>query len=225
VTASQRMGRPVTPDLDPVFVALNRDELPVRARSGGELAARVRRAEDYAVLGAWWWSCTAKATPTCPPPGLGDHRRAHRIHRLAGQRATRGERCHTDRADRTRRSWKSQPREMAADPANLHSRNSLTKRAAMRWPPMLLGVRRAVGALYVQLVGTDTPPAALAARWMARWLAEHDDQESTGPVCRRLLWHGNSYGSLSTGITAYLHPSTPPPAYRPWWQARSRLLA
>jgi hypothetical protein len=31
-------------------------------------------------------------------------------------------------------------------------------------------------------------------------------------VCRRLLWHGNSYGSLSTGITAYLHPSTPPPA-------------
>jgi hypothetical protein len=35
-----------------VFVALNRGELPVRARSGGELAERVRRAEDYAVLGA-----------------------------------------------------------------------------------------------------------------------------------------------------------------------------
>jgi hypothetical protein len=35
-----------------VFVALNRDELPVRARSEGELAARVRRAEDYATLGA-----------------------------------------------------------------------------------------------------------------------------------------------------------------------------
>jgi hypothetical protein len=32
-------------------VALNRDELPVQARSGGELAERVRRAEDYAVLG------------------------------------------------------------------------------------------------------------------------------------------------------------------------------
>jgi hypothetical protein len=47
----------------------------------------------------------------------------------------------------------------------------------------------------------------------------------TGPVCRRLLRHGNSYGSLSTGITAYLHPSTPPRRpYRPWWQARSRLL-
>jgi hypothetical protein len=46
------MGRPATPALDPVFVALNRDELPVRARSGGELAERVRRAEDYAALGA-----------------------------------------------------------------------------------------------------------------------------------------------------------------------------
>jgi transposase len=41
-----------TPALDPGFVALNRNELPVRARSGGELAERVRRAEDYAVLGA-----------------------------------------------------------------------------------------------------------------------------------------------------------------------------
>jgi hypothetical protein len=43
--------RPATPSLDPAFVALNRGQLPVRARSGGELAERVR-AEDYAVLGA-----------------------------------------------------------------------------------------------------------------------------------------------------------------------------
>jgi hypothetical protein len=50
--ARQRRGRPATPDLDPVFVALNREELPVRARTGGELAERVRRAEDYATLGA-----------------------------------------------------------------------------------------------------------------------------------------------------------------------------
>jgi hypothetical protein len=35
-----------------VFVALDRGELPVRARSEGELVARVRRAEDYATLGA-----------------------------------------------------------------------------------------------------------------------------------------------------------------------------
>jgi hypothetical protein len=50
--ARQRTGRPATPSLDPVFVALNHGELPIRARSGGELAERVRRAEDYAVLGA-----------------------------------------------------------------------------------------------------------------------------------------------------------------------------
>jgi hypothetical protein len=50
--ARQRTGRPATPRLDPVSVALNHGELPIRARSGGELAERVRRAEDYAVLGA-----------------------------------------------------------------------------------------------------------------------------------------------------------------------------
>jgi len=32
--ARQRSGRPATPNLDPVFVALNHGELPVRARSG-----------------------------------------------------------------------------------------------------------------------------------------------------------------------------------------------
>jgi hypothetical protein len=50
--AHQRSGRPATLSLDPVFVALNHGELPVRARSGGELAERVRRAQDYAALGA-----------------------------------------------------------------------------------------------------------------------------------------------------------------------------
>jgi hypothetical protein len=50
--ARQRSGRPATASLDPVFVALNHGELPLRARSGGELAERMRRAEDYAVLGA-----------------------------------------------------------------------------------------------------------------------------------------------------------------------------
>jgi hypothetical protein len=50
--ARHRSGRAATPSLDPVFVALNRDELPVRARTDHELAERVRRAEDYAALGA-----------------------------------------------------------------------------------------------------------------------------------------------------------------------------
>jgi hypothetical protein len=38
--------------LDAAFVTLNRKLLPVRARSDEELAARVRRAEEYAALGA-----------------------------------------------------------------------------------------------------------------------------------------------------------------------------
>ena len=52
VAARQRSGLPATPGLDPVLVALSRGELPIRARSGGELAERVGRAEDYAALGA-----------------------------------------------------------------------------------------------------------------------------------------------------------------------------
>jgi WhiB family redox-sensing transcriptional regulator len=50
--ARQRHPQPPVSGLDPVFVALNRGELPIRARSHQELAARVRRAEDYAALGA-----------------------------------------------------------------------------------------------------------------------------------------------------------------------------
>jgi len=71
--ARQRSGRPATPSLDPVFVALNHGQLPIRARSGGELAERVRRAEDYAGpwVPGWWWSCTAKATRPSPAPAPG----------------------------------------------------------------------------------------------------------------------------------------------------------
>jgi hypothetical protein len=72
--ARQRMGRPATPSLDPVFVALNHDELPVRARSGGELAERVRRAEDYATLGARVVvELHRKPRREAQHPGVGDH--------------------------------------------------------------------------------------------------------------------------------------------------------
>jgi hypothetical protein len=50
--ARQRAGRPATPSLDPVVVALNHGQVPIRARSGGDLGERIRRADDYAVLGA-----------------------------------------------------------------------------------------------------------------------------------------------------------------------------
>jgi WhiB family transcriptional regulator, redox-sensing transcriptional regulator len=118
--ARQRSGRPATASLDPVFVALNRDELPVRARSGGELAERVRRAEDYAALGARvvveLHSESHAAKPSTRVWAI--TRRAQRAHRLAGQRASRAEHRHTEhehRRDRTNRPHQPEERGMVAD--------------------------------------------------------------------------------------------------------------
>jgi hypothetical protein len=96
--ARRRSGRPATPSLDPVFVALNHGEIPVRARSGGELAERVRRAEDYAVLGAGGGGAAQrKPRRQAEHAGVGDHRRAQRALTLASQRATRQQRRHAER--------------------------------------------------------------------------------------------------------------------------------
>jgi WhiB family redox-sensing transcriptional regulator len=118
--ARQRSRRSVTPSLDPVFVALNHGELPVRARSGGELAERVRRAEDYAVLGARvvveLHSESHAAKPSTRAWAI--TRRADRAHRLPGQRTSRAERRQADRAsraDRTDRPHQSEERGMVAD--------------------------------------------------------------------------------------------------------------
>jgi hypothetical protein len=113
----RRSGRPVAPSLDPVFVALNHGELPVRARSGGELAERVRRAEDYAVLGARVVVELHRESHAAKPStrAWAIARRADRSHRLTGQRASRADRRHADRADRTSRSNQPQEREMVAD--------------------------------------------------------------------------------------------------------------
>jgi WhiB family redox-sensing transcriptional regulator len=112
--ARQRTGRPVTPSLDPAFVALNRAELPVRARSGGELAERVRRAEDYAALGARVVvELHSESHATKPSTrAWAITRRADRAHRLAGQRTSRAERRQADRIDRSHRP---QERGMVAD--------------------------------------------------------------------------------------------------------------
>jgi hypothetical protein len=75
-----------------VFVALNHGELPVRARSGGELAERVRRAEDYATLGARvvveLHSESHAAKPTRRAWAI--TRRAQRAHRRQADREQRG---------------------------------------------------------------------------------------------------------------------------------------
>jgi len=100
------MGLPVTPGLDPVFVALNHGELPVWARSGWELADRVRRAEDYAALGARvvveLHAESHAAKPSTRVWAI--IRRADRGHRVADQRTSRSGRRQTDRAARTDRS-------------------------------------------------------------------------------------------------------------------------
>jgi WhiB family redox-sensing transcriptional regulator len=100
--ARQRSGRPATPRVDPVFVALNHGELPVRARSGGELAERVRRAEDYAVLGARvvveLHSESHAAKPSTRAWAI--TRRAERAHRRHQDRQQRRQADRPGRADR-----------------------------------------------------------------------------------------------------------------------------
>jgi len=107
--AHQRSGQRATPALDPVFVALNPDFLPARERSQAELYKWVRREEQYATLGAnvvvELNSESRARQPTTRTWAI--IRRAERAHRLAGQRASRADRHHSDcagRADRTTRS-------------------------------------------------------------------------------------------------------------------------
>jgi hypothetical protein len=129
--ARHRSEDRATLSLDPLFVALNHGELPIRARSGGELADRVRRAEDYAVLGARavveLHTESHAAKPTTRAWAI--TRRADHAHRLVGQRTSRadrrqvdreerGERRHADcitRIDRTSRPHQPQKRGMVAD--------------------------------------------------------------------------------------------------------------
>jgi WhiB family redox-sensing transcriptional regulator len=115
--ARHRTGQPATPSLDPGFVTLNHGELPVRARSDGEFAERVRRAEDYAALGArvvvelHTESHAAKASTRA----WAITRRVQRAHRRHQDREQRGDRRQPDRADRTSRPHEPREREMVAD--------------------------------------------------------------------------------------------------------------
>jgi hypothetical protein len=103
-----------------VFAALNPDALPARERSEAELYQWVRREEQYATLGAnvvvELYSEGHARKPTTRAWAI--IRRADRNHRLAGQRASRSDRRHTDRAgrtDRTSRSQQPQEREPATN--------------------------------------------------------------------------------------------------------------
>jgi WhiB family redox-sensing transcriptional regulator len=88
--------------LDPAFVALNQEVLPVRAGSEAERFWRVRRAEQYATLGAAavteLYAESRSARPTARVWAI--TRRAQRAQTLASQRATRPQRRHAERAQR-----------------------------------------------------------------------------------------------------------------------------
>jgi WhiB family redox-sensing transcriptional regulator len=115
--ARQRTGRPATPGLDPVFVTLNHSQLPIRARSGGELAERVRRAEDYATLGARVVVESHTESHAAKPStrAWAIARRADRAYRRHQDHQQRGERCQADRASRTDRPQQLDERGMVAD--------------------------------------------------------------------------------------------------------------
>jgi hypothetical protein len=112
---------PATRRLDAAFLALNRKLLPVRARSDQELAARVRRAEEYATLGAEvvveMGSETYGKRPAARAWAI--TRRAQRASHRASDRHGRGERRQADRASRTDRTSRAraqiQERKVTAD--------------------------------------------------------------------------------------------------------------
>jgi WhiB family redox-sensing transcriptional regulator len=100
---------PTTPELDPAFVALNRGLLPARERSSGELAAWVRRDEEYATLGAEVVVELNSESRTRRPTtrAWAIIRRAERAHQRASERRHRSERRQLDRTSRTDRTGRS----------------------------------------------------------------------------------------------------------------------
>ena len=111
---------PTTPQLDPAFVALNRSLLPARERSSEELAAWVRRDEEYATLGAEVMVELNSESRTRRPTSRAWAiiRRAQRAHHRTRDRDGRGERRRVDRtarSDHTSRSQKPHERGMAAN--------------------------------------------------------------------------------------------------------------
>jgi hypothetical protein len=116
-TAWQRHGlglppRPATlaapmPPVDPVFVALNHDQLPTPRGAQAEQAARLRRDEEIQTLG--YRAVTAlngesRVAPVWRVAAV--TRRAERAQTLARQREQRAQRRQAERAERAERGWR-----------------------------------------------------------------------------------------------------------------------
>jgi hypothetical protein len=100
---------PTTPQLDPAFLSLNRGLLPARERPEQELAAWVRREEEYATLGAEVVVELNSESRTRRPTtrAWAIIRRGHRAHQRTSDRQQRSERRQLDRASRTDRTGRS----------------------------------------------------------------------------------------------------------------------
>jgi hypothetical protein len=106
--------------LDTAFLSLNRRLLPARERSAAELAAWVRREEEYATLGANVVVELNSESRTRRPAtrAWAIIRRAQRAHRRTSDREHRSQRRQADRngrSDRTSRSHHAQERGMITD--------------------------------------------------------------------------------------------------------------
>jgi DNA-binding transcriptional MerR regulator len=106
--------------LDTAFLSLNRRLLPARERSAQELAAWVRREEEYATLGASVVVELNSESRTRRPASRAWAiiRRGQRAHHRSSDREHRRQRRQADRisrADRTSRSHQAQQREMIPD--------------------------------------------------------------------------------------------------------------
>jgi hypothetical protein len=104
---SARPGHPPAAErrLDPAFVQLNRQVIPTRARNDAELAQRVRRSEELAILGPRvMFDMQAESRSAKPAARVwAVQRRAERASRPAqrqAERSGRQERARTERAER-----------------------------------------------------------------------------------------------------------------------------
>jgi WhiB family transcriptional regulator, redox-sensing transcriptional regulator len=104
---SARPGHPPAAErrLDPAFVQLNRQVIPTRARNDTELAQRVRRSEELAILGPRvMFDMQAESRSAKPAARVwAVQRRAERASRPAqrqAERSGRQERARTERAER-----------------------------------------------------------------------------------------------------------------------------
>jgi hypothetical protein len=112
--ASQRGGPPTAPPLDPVFVTLNRGQLPTRRGPHAEQGVRLRRAEETETLSCRTVVELIAESRLAPQRRVVTiARRPERAQRLAAERAGRSERRQLQRLTRTDRTDRpiAQPQE------------------------------------------------------------------------------------------------------------------